>query len=69
MNKNNSVKTTYIVCSLIEETFFFLMAILTPIYFTPGYYWWSVISIALLLIGSYGFGSRLNSWGDFGNVE
>lgn len=43
------VKTTYIICTLIMEIFLITLAALSPIYLTPGYYWWTAFGLAMLV--------------------
>jgi len=63
----NSVKITYLVCQTIIQLSLLMLAIFAPILITPGYYWWSVITGILMISGSVGCSSRMNSWNDFGN--
>ena len=65
----SSTKIAYMAFSTISELSFALMALLAPIYVTPGYYWWSGIFLILLLAASSGGTKRMNSWGDLGEVE
>ena len=65
----NSVKIAYIICDLISGLAMLGVALLAPIYLTPGYYWWTAFMIFMLIAQSYGFSKRLNSWGDFGVLD
>ena len=62
----NSVKITYMILITIMELSLFTTALLAPIYLTPGWYFWSVFSLVLMLLCSYGASERMNSWADFG---
>ena len=64
----NSVKITYIICSLLGDIMMLGLAVAAPIYLTPGYYWWTAFGVLMILFGSHGFSRRLDSWGDFGNI-
>ena len=59
----NSVKIAYIVCLCVLDIFVLSAAIITPVYITPGNYWWSVILILLLLMSGFSFSHRLDRWG------
>ena len=65
----NSVKIVYIISSLISESLFLALAVFSPIYITPGYYWWTVFGIIIFFTCGLGFSLRLNSWNDFGKVN
>jgi len=63
------MKITYIICSLIGDAFLLFFAAVSPIWITPGYYWWAAFAIFMLFASAYGFTKRLNSWGDMGNID
>lgn len=65
----NSVKITYMILITVMELFLFTTALLAPIYLTPGWYFWSVFSIVLMLLCSYGASTRMDSWGTMGSNE
>ena len=69
MNKMNSVKITYIICVTIMELTFFILAMLAPIYVTPGVYWWTAGCIFMVAACGHRFTQRANSWRDFGEVD
>ena len=64
----NSVKIAYIIVSFIGDIFYLSAAVATPIWFTPGWYWWTAFFIILAAASSCGLTQRLNSWGDFGDI-
>jgi hypothetical protein len=64
-----AVKVTYIICSLIFDLVLIGLAVASPIWITPGYYWWTGFSIIIMMANSSSFTQRLNTWGDCGNVD
>ncbi len=64
----NVVRVTYLVLVTIEQLFFVLAAILTPVYITPNNYWWSIFLILLLFSSAYSFTKRVNQWGILGEI-
>lgn len=65
----NSVKIAYMVLQVIFEIALLCVAVLAPIYITPGYYYWSAICLFLMIASSHGSTQRMNGWRDFGSVE
>ena len=65
----NSVKVAYLIVVLMEHIFFYSMAVITPIYFTEGYYWWSAIFVLLSILQGCESSKRFNSWEGFGSNE
>ena len=63
-----SVRIAYIVCSMLFSLGLLILAILTPVIVTPGYYWWSALCLLLMATQSHAFSRRLNSWGCAGHV-
>lgn len=61
-----SVRKTYLICVMIEDIFLLLFAALSPIYITPGYYWWTGLALFFAISGSHAFTKRVNQWGDLG---
>lgn len=64
-----ALKITYIICSLVSDLALLAGAILTPIYATPGYYWWSALLIIFMIASSVGFTERLNGWKEIGFID
>jgi len=64
----NSVKIAYIVCSTVFELAFLFLAVVAPMWITPGLYWWTAAAVFLMACTSKGFTDRLNSWKSFGHV-
>jgi len=58
----NDLKIAYVVCSLIQSIVLVVLAIVIPIWLTPGYYWWSSILLFLIIVGSHGLGKRMDLW-------
>lgn len=65
----NYVKITYLITQCILFMFLMLLAIITPVYFTPDNYWWSGFCVFMMFASSFGYTERLNSWGGFGCVD
>lgn len=65
----NSVKVVYLICCSVGNIFFLLMAVITPIYLTPGYYWWTALFIFFVVSQSKNVSKRMNSWEGFGSNE
>lgn len=64
----NAVRITYLICDLIQTLVLLALAVASPIWITPGYYWWTAFAIVILLLGSVSFAKRLNSWEGMGSV-
>jgi hypothetical protein len=64
----NTVRITYIVCDLIFCLAMMALAIASPVWITPGVYWWTGFALFLMFAQSYAFTKRLNSWGEMGEV-
>ena len=58
----NSVRIAYIVTVAVFELLLLVLAIITPVYFTIGNYWWSAFCILLLFATSAAYTKRVNSW-------
>lgn len=65
----NSVKITYLICDLISSLAILAVAVIAPIWVTPGYYWWTLGCVIFEFMRARGFTSRLNGWAEMGNVE
>ena len=65
----NSVKIAYMIMQVIGEMFFFTMAVITPVYFTPGYYWWTMVFILLAIASAAATTDRINSWNELGKSK
>lgn len=63
-----TVRKTYLIIQLIMGIFLILFAALTPVYVTPGYYYWSAFCVFLLLSNSFAYTKRINQWGDLGEI-
>ncbi len=61
-----SIKSIYLITQLIFSMFLIVMSVITPIYFTNGYYYWSAFFIFIFIGVSMGTTDRANSWGDLG---
>lgn len=64
----NDVRITYIICSMISTFGLLAIAIATPIWVTPGQYWWTALCIFMILGSSWSFTSRVNQWPGMGEV-
>lgn len=65
----NSVKVTYIICQTICYLVLLALAVAAPVWITPGYYYWTLFGIFLMIAESYGFENRLDSWNDLENFK
>lgn len=65
----NSVRVAYIFSILFFQLVVLVLAIITPVYFTVGYYWWSAFCIVLLLSSGHSFTTRVNSWSVLGKFD
>lgn len=61
-----NLKQTYMILQTISSIFLIVMSVITPIYFTVGYYYWSAFFVIMLIGNSMATKDRLNSWGDLG---
>lgn len=68
LSAGDIVRVAYIVCSTITEVMLLGLAVAAPVWITPGWYWWTVFAVLLMLCRSLAFTERLNSWG-CGTVE
>ena len=64
----NSVRIAYIVTSWLGVFGLLGIAIAAPIYWTPGYYWWTALALVFVFAQSVSFTKRLNSWGGMGEL-
>ena len=65
----SSVRIAYIFSVCFFQLCVLVVAILTPVYFTVGYYWWSAFCIFLIFSSVHSFGIRVNSCGVLGKIE
>ena len=65
----SGVRIAYIFSICFFQLFCLVLAIITPVYFTVGYYWWSAFCIFLIFSSGHSFGIRVNSWGILGKIE
>jgi hypothetical protein len=63
----NSVKITYIAFHHVTQLIIIALILASPIYITPGWYWWSAIFGILYGLRANIFNERLNTWKDIGN--
>lgn len=63
-----NLKQTYLILETILTIFLIIMAVITPIYFTVGLYYWSAFLIFLMIANIMGTTDRVNSWGDLGKL-
>ena len=56
----NIMKITYIICVFLTNIFYLLMAVLTPIYLTPGWYYWTAAFIFFGVSLGINAGKRFN---------
>ena len=61
---SDSVKCTYIICSLIGDFAVFVFAAVAPLY---GVHWgWSALAVVMLIGSSMAFTDRMNQWSGSG---
>jgi hypothetical protein len=65
----NAVRVVYLVCTLIETLALLLLAMIVPVWITPGYYWWTVVCFVLLAGSGHSFTKRVNDWGILGRYD
>ena len=63
-----ALKITYLVCDLVLGLVLLALAVFSPIWITPGYYWWTAFAIILMMGQSVSYTKRLNSWDGMGKV-
>ena len=63
------IKITYIICYTICQIILLIGAVLIPVYITPGYYWWTIFLLLVMVCDSINFTKRLNSWEGMGSTE
>ena len=56
------LRVTYLLISMIWSMFLVVMAVITPVYFTPGWYIWSGIFMVLLVSTAIGTSKVLDIW-------
>ena len=56
------MRAAYVVMSGAEALFLLAAAMLTPVYLTPGFYYWTGVCGVLLLMQSAALSIRLSSW-------
>jgi hypothetical protein len=65
----NSVKITYMILMTMSGIFNVCFAVFSPIYITPGQYWWTAFFLLCSFGGSYAFTKRVDSFGDMGKID
>jgi len=56
------MRITYLILSCIMQLTFLGIVLLSPIYITPGWYFWSVLFGALFFMSGVAIGNRLDEW-------
>jgi len=56
------MKSTYIVCSFLAQFTLLVLAVFSPIYITPGWYVWTVISLILLALSGGSLNYQVSLW-------
>jgi len=51
----------YIVCSLIFKLAMICLAVASPVWITPGYYWWTAFGLTMYVAQGFAFTKRLDS--------
>jgi len=64
----SAAKVAYIVCSALIELAYAALMVISPLWITPGWYYWSAFWFLMLCLGSAGFTKRVNSWRDMGEA-
>lgn len=57
-----SVRITYMVCHTVFVCLMIVLAMLAPLYITPGYYWWSILLVVFALADGVVYGKRVDKW-------
>lgn len=55
----NNWINSYIWGSAIQQIFYLFMAVITPVYFTVGLYYWTVFFILLWVLSGFQLGDKL----------
>jgi len=61
---NTAVKVTYILCATLIDLSLLSLAVFSPLYLTPGMYYWTFGGLVLMVIASVRFSKRLNTWSE-----
>lgn len=64
-----NARVAYLWSMLVLDIVFLAIAIGTPVWVTPGYYWWTAFALLSLIGQSHAFNKRVNSWGDLGRYD
>jgi len=56
------MRSTYLILVFLTQMIFIAIIILSPIYITPGFYWWSILFFILLLASGSKASDRINEW-------
>ena len=64
----SAVKAIYILCNFFFCLALLALAVASPVWITPGYYWWTAFGILMLFLQGSCYNKRLNSWDGMGNV-
>mgnify|MGYP000016904759 CR=1 FL=1 len=57
------IRVTYMILNAVLILSFLFAAIVTPVWITPGYYFWTAFCIFLMMAASYSFSRRFDQWG------
>ena len=58
------MRKLYLTYAFIFELILLAGAVLTPIYLTPGYYWWTAFFLMLFVATSESVGKRIDEWNE-----
>lgn len=61
----NSYKSMYVVFNIIFQLIMLSLAVFSPIYITPGYYWWTGFGIMIMFLAAGSLTRRLDSWNSY----
>ena len=56
------MRETYLICQAVLMMFNMLAAMLTPIYVTPGWYFWTAFFIIVALLQGSQISNRIDEW-------
>ena len=55
-------KAAYIISSVIGQIFCWSAAIITPVYFTPGNYAWTIVLLCVSVFSDLSLTRRIDNW-------
>ena len=56
------MKSTYIVMNVLMEVLLLIGILFTPIYVTPGWYFWSIFLFVLMFANGFVLTRRIEEW-------